>query len=189
MTHDSPPAPGGASAAPAAEAGQLAMLPRRLLAPLPLFPIQPVLALIVRRISRARPQIWTRLGAHRSKTFLIDPVNLPFALVLVPDPEAPVLRAVRRNALPPWDVRIAGTVLTLLAVIDGELDSDALFFSRTLVVEGDTEAAVSLRNAIDDFEGSLAADAAAIFGPPGLAALAFLRRLRTEVSGESHASA
>ena len=154
-----------------------ARLPRLVLAPFPLAPMQPVLAHIVRRVSRARPELHARLGPHARKTFLIDPVNLPFALVLVPDPEAPEFRAVRRHAAPPWDVRIAGTVLTLLAVIDGRLDPDALFFGRGLVIEGDTEAAVCLRNAIDDLEGSLAEDVAAIFGPPGRAALAVLRRI------------
>ncbi len=153
------------------------MLPRALLAPLRLAPLQPLLTHIVRRISRTRPELYSRLGPHGRKTFLIDPVNLPFALVLVPDARQPALRAVRRGAAPPWDVRIAGSVLTLLAVIDGRLDSDALFFSRALVIEGDTEAAVCLRNAIDDLEGSLAGDVAAIFGPPGQAALAVLRRI------------
>jgi len=62
------------------------------------------------------------------------------------------------------------------AKIDADLDGDALFFSRALVIEGNTEAVVSLRNALDDIDGSVAERVAAMFGPPGRATLAMLRR-------------
>ena len=39
-----------------------------------------------------------------------------------------------------------------------------------------TEAVVSLRNALDDIEGSIAQDVADAFGPPGRIALDILRR-------------
>jgi len=165
------------TAQPAAPAG-LPGLPRTLLAPLPLFPLQPVLGRIVRRIAGHRPEIFGRIGPHTGKCFVIDPVNLPFALVLWPDPANPRLRAERRHSLPAWDARIAGTFLTLLDVVDGRLDADALFFTREVVVEGDTEAAVCLRNALDDLEGSIADDVAAMFGPPGRAGLSLMRRMR-----------
>ena len=164
--------------------GLAAALPRILLAPLPLFPLQPVLGHIVRRVSRTRPELYARLGPHGGKTFLIDPLELPFALLLRPDPAAPLLRAVRRHAADTWDARIAGDFLSLLDVIDGRVDPDALFFTRDLTIEGDTEAAVCLHRAIDDLDGSLAEDVAAIFGPPGLAALALLRRLRATAETE-----
>ena len=87
------------------------------------------------------------------------------------------------DAAPRPDARIAGKFLTLLAVADGRLDGDALFFTRELVVEGDTEAAVCLRHALDDLEGSIADDVADMFGPPGRAALALLRRVGTPNEG------
>jgi predicted lipid carrier protein YhbT len=146
------------------------------LAPLPLFPLQPLLGRIVRKIAAQRPEIFGRIGPHIHKCFQIDPVNLPFVLMLHPDPAAPRLRAARRRDAPAYDARIAGSFLTLLAVADGRLDGDALFFTRELVVEGDTEAAVCLRNALDDLDGSIADDIADMFGPPGRAALALLRR-------------
>jgi len=37
-------------------------------------------------------------------------------------------------------------------MIDGTYDGDALFFSRDLVIEGDTEAVLALRNAIENAE-------------------------------------
>jgi len=152
-------------------------LPRFVLAPLPLFPLQPVLRRIVTRLVRDRPELFARLGQHERKRFLIDPTNLPFVLMLQPHPERPVLQAVRRWQPVQYDARIAGTALTLLGMIDGRLDGDALFFTRDLIVTGDTEAVVSLRNALDDLEHGIADDVAAMFGPLGRDALAVLRRI------------
>jgi len=146
-------------------------------APLPLFPLQPLLGRIVRTVARTRSEIFDRIGPHTGKRFLIDPVNMPFVLLLHPDPARPRLRAARRYDAPAWDSRIAGSFLTLLSVVDGRLDADALFFTRELIVEGDTEAAVCLRNALDDLEGGIADDVAEIFGPPGRATLSLLRHM------------
>jgi predicted lipid carrier protein YhbT len=52
-----------------------------------------------------------------------------------------------------------------------------MFFSRDLDISGNTEAVVSLRNAIDNFDGSIAASVADLFGPPGRATLYLLRRM------------
>lgn len=153
------------------------------LAPVPLFPLQPLLGRIVRRIAAQRPEIFGRIGPHTRKCFVIDPVNMPFVLVLHPDLDRPRLRAARRRDARRFDARIAGSFLTLFAVADGRLDGDALFFTRNLVVEGDTEAAVCLRNALDDLEGSIAEDVAAMFGPPGQAALKLLRRIGEREDG------
>lgn len=54
-----------------------------------------------------------------------------------------------------------------MGLIDGSYDGDALFFSRDLVVEGDIEAVIALRNAIDDAGVDLVADTAALLGPLG----------------------
>lgn len=149
---------------------------RPILPPLPLFPLQPILARIVRRIAAENPSMFNRLGPWVGADFIIDPVNLPFALHLRPDRDRPLLRAVSRRALPPHVAHISGRFLDLLELIDADLDGDALFFSRALVIEGNTEAVVSLRNALDDIDGSVAERVAGMFGPPGRAVLAALRR-------------
>lgn len=119
------------------------------LRPLPLAPLQPVLALLMRRIGERYPGLYERLGPHAGKRFGIQPVDLPFAFILEPNPARPVATAVRRlpNGL---DARIRGPLAGLIGMAEGTLDGDALFFSRTLVVEGDVEAVLALRNAIDD---------------------------------------
>ncbi len=103
--------------------------------------------------------------------FLLQPL-----LYLHPDRERPELRALPRRARPAHDARIASTFFQLLRMIDGKEDGDAMFFSRDLIVSGDTEAIVSLRNAIDDIDGSLASTTANMFGAPGRIALKMLSR-------------
>jgi len=138
--------------------------------------VQPLLSRVVRRIAARHPSLFARLGAHQGTDFLIDPVDLPFALHLRPDPEALVFRAVPRDAAPEAGATIRGRFMLLLELVDSEEDGDAAFFSRDLEVTGDTEAVVRLRNALDDVDGSIAEETAAMFGAPGRAILARLRR-------------
>lgn len=138
--------------------------------------VQPILARIVRRIAARHPTLFARLGPHQGTDFLIDPVDMPFALHLRPDPEALVFRAVPRDAAPQAGATIRGRFMLLLELVDSEEDGDAAFFSRDLEVTGETEAVVRLRNALDDVDGSIAEEAAAMFGPPGRAILERLRR-------------
>jgi len=165
---------------PAPQGIGLQNLPRYLFAPLPLFPLQILLDTAIKRILRTNPELFNRLGPNKTKRILIDPLNMPFRMLLVPDPEHPQLKAFRRQGSVPHDARIAGTALTLLEMIDGKLDGDALFFSRDLQIDGDTEVVVSLRNALDDVEASVADDVAAMYGPPGRLALNVLRRIKKQ---------
>lgn len=137
----------------------------RLLPPLPLFVLQPLLGHIVTTITRRHPELFARLGGACKKRFKIDPGNMPFFLLLQPDPNRPRLSAHQNGSDVAHDVRISGSFLTLLRMIDNQSDSDALFFSRDLTVTGDTEAIVALRNALDDMDTTLADDVAACFGP------------------------
>ncbi len=146
--------------------------------PAPLFLLQPILGRIVRQIALDNPDMFGRLGPHYRAHFVIDPINLPFVLVLRPDPDDLLLVARRRNNIPNHDARISGKFLDLLMLVDGDLDGDALFFARDLTLTGNTEAVVCLRNALDDIDGSIASDVADIFGPVGRATLAALRRVK-----------
>ncbi len=167
MTPDRAPEP-----APAAHAAPTGGPVSRLACAL----VQPVLTRIVHRVADRHPSLFARLGAHQRTDFIIDPVELPFALHLRPDPTALVFRAVPRRAAPPAGAMIRGRFLLLLELLDAEEDGDAAFFSRDLEVTGDTEAVVRLRNALDDMDGSLAAEVAGMFGRPGRALLTRLRR-------------
>ncbi|WP_421855658.1 ubiquinone anaerobic biosynthesis accessory factor UbiT [Oricola sp.] len=155
------------------EPGHLPALSRL---PLPLFVLQPILARIVRKVAADEPSVFNRLGPHKHTRYIIDPANMPFVLQLHPDPDNLLLRACPRHDLPDHDARISGKFFDLLQLVDCDQDGDAMFFSRGLDISGNTEAVVSLRNALDDLDGSLAARVADMFGLPGRAALAALRR-------------
>ena len=137
---------------------------------LPLPALRWPLERMARSLARRHPSLFTRLGEHGSATFLIEPTDLPVAFRLWPRPGQPTIEPLRRPLRHPlrttgWHARISGPLAALLGMIHGTLDGDALFFSRDLSIEGDTEAILALRNAIDDAELDLPAEAAAAFGP------------------------
>lgn len=137
--------------------------------------VQPVLGRIVRNMAHEMPDIFARLGPHRHSSFLIDARELPFLVLLRPDPEKPRLIAMSRRAEPLCDARIAGRFSNLLGLIDGGRDGDAMFFSRDLDISGNLEAVVCLRNALDDVEGSVADRVATSLGPASRTAWTLLR--------------
>jgi predicted lipid carrier protein YhbT len=154
-----------------------------LLAIVPPAVMQPVLDRIASHVAQSRPQLFARLGPHTRKRYLVDPVDLPFVLILIPDAANPHLKAHARDSRPASDACIAGRFLNLLTMVDTSLDGDALFFSRDLRVSGDVEAVVALRNALDDCDGSVFDTIAGAFGPlSGVAVLALsvVRKMATE---------
>ena len=130
---------------------------------MPLAPLALALTLLGRRLVARHPGLIDRLGAHAGCRFAIDPTDLPITLLLRPDRTALRITAHRRP--PMADARIAGPLSALLGLVHGTWDGDALFFSRDLVIEGDTAAALALRNAIDDAELDLGAEIAGLSGP------------------------
>lgn len=150
---------------------------RKLLArPVPIFVIQIVLSKCINTIAKNNPRIFTRLGIYSQKCFLIAPTDMPFSLFLRANPQRPEL-LVRRTDSEHWDAKISGTFMNLLKLVEARIDGDALFFSRQLVIEGDTEAVVALRNALDDMDSTIIDEAAKAFGKPGTLGLKFARKL------------
>jgi len=142
--------------------------------PLPLWPLQPLLALFVGRVRARHPGMFERLGEHAQKRFGLNPTDLPFAFVLEPKPSRPAAVAMRQ--LPEnLDARISGPLGALLGLISGECDGDALFFSRELHIEGDMEAVLALRNAIDSTGVNLLGEFLTELSPLGAAVDKLLR--------------
>jgi predicted lipid carrier protein YhbT len=154
-----------------------------------LAPLQGLLGFIVRGVATRQAALFERLGRHADTSFLIDPVDLPIVLMLRPRRQDPQLRAAFRGDAEAADCRIAGRFRTLLALIDGRQDGDSLFFSRDLTVEGDIDAVVTLRNALDDLDVTLTADILKGAGPlrwPFGAALELFRALDREEARRAH---
>jgi len=172
----------------AASSGHLPAIPSLLafaMRPLPLFPLQLVLAGFAQRIFRRNPQIFDRLGEHANVRFGIKPTDLPFAFIV--EATSPFLSVVRDL---PQDVgaRISSTLVNLLALAEGKVDGDALMFSRELVIEGNVEAVLALRNAIDDAQLDLPTELSSLFGPLQEPARQVLEAAREKVIGSSRQS-
>jgi predicted lipid carrier protein YhbT len=137
----------------------------RALAHLPLTPIRLLVRRIVDHLAHSHPALFDRLGSYQTRRFLIDPTDLPFVFLLEPRRDAPRMQVLRRTALPASDARIAGPFAALAGMLQGTLDGDALFFSGDIIIEGDTEAVLALRNAADDAEIDLISEICALAGP------------------------
>lgn len=129
----------------------------------PLAPLSLSLTAFCRRITGAHPDLLNRLGDYSRVAFVLDPTDLPIVLLLEPNGGTPRIRLSRGRVA--GAARISGPLAALLGLVHGAFDGDALFFSRDLVIEGDTAAALALRNAIDDAELDLAHEAATLSGP------------------------
>ncbi len=136
------------------------------LRPLPPALAQPLIDRALRVVEAGHPDLFSRLAGHGVADFLIDPVDLPWAFRLELA-QWPALTAMRKEdaSAHPSRATIRGPLLALIDLLEGRRDGDALFFSRDLKVEGDTEAVVALRNALDDAEIDLLADLLRPLGP------------------------
>lgn len=135
------------------------------LRPLPLLPLQLLLQGLVARVVERHPELLERLAACSGRRIGIDPCDLPFAMLLVPKEDVITLRVMRELGNGSADARISGPIVALMGLVDGAYDGDALFFSRDITVEGDIEAVLALRNAVDDAQIDLAHEAVAWGGP------------------------
>ena len=129
---------------------------------LPLLPLELVARRLLANAMAARPSFASRLGEHAGQTFAIDPVDCPFVFLITPLEGRATVRLVRDLSAAAHDARIAAPLVVLLGMIDGTYDGDALFFSRDLVIDGDTGAVLALRNAIENAE----LDPSAVLGLP-----------------------
>lgn len=164
---------------------QIPRLPVPLMYPLRIMPLAPLSASLTaysRKIAKSHPELFRRLGTYGHTRYVLDPTDLPFVMLLDPNGGTPRVTVVRGPG--EGAARIAGPLAALLGLVHGAFDGDALFFSRDLVIEGETAATLALRNAVDDAELDLSQEILRLSGPlatPLQRVLGFLER-RTGVS-------
>ena len=118
--------------------------------PVPPAVIEALMGLAVRRLHARCPAMFARLRPLADKVILIDPVDLPFRAALRLGARPPSVRVGRDDDPMPAAAAVISAPLPLLIdLLEGRADGDALFFSRDLAIEGDTEAVLLLRNAVD----------------------------------------
>lgn len=133
--------------------------------PIPPSALQPILNMAMRQVHSRHPAVFERLQPLGPSSFRIDPVDLPVVFRLEVNGGAPRLTVSRVRDDRPATASIQGPFAALLALLEGRIDGDALFFSRTLVLEGDTEAVLALRNAVDGEDINLLEDFLQYMGP------------------------
>ncbi len=136
-----------------------------ILRPLPLGVLQPMLKIAMGLMVKKYSDIFQRLQILDDPIFLIDPIDLPFIFILEPCAITPKLTV--KNKLTD-DIKptacIKGSIAALIELLEGRIDGDALFFSRDLTIEGNTEAILTLRNAVDGADINLIDDILANLG-------------------------
>lgn len=108
--------------------------------------------LALRDLRRRRPEVFERLGALGEATIMIAPTDMPVAFRLSPLNEWRPVQVVRHGDPKPYAACISGPLALLLGVLDGSSDADAAFFSRQVVIRGDTETVVGLHNTLEAAE-------------------------------------
>ena len=143
-------------------------------------PLQALSSLGMAIVIRRHPSLFERLSDFRKPTFLIEPRELPFAFLLSADRARPRLDIVPKSTRIQSTAHIRGSLGTLIDLLEGRIDGDALFFSRELAVEGSIEAVVALRNAVDGAGVDVMADLLSALGP-----LSGLGRAATRAAGRA----
>lgn len=116
------------------------------------WPLERRLTQSVRQLAHRRPELFRRLGQFRTAVYILSPNELPFAFRLVPDAAGAEVRFVPAKSPGLHSVRISGPLMTLVGLFDGSCDADSSFFSRAIVVEGATDAALALHNTLEAAE-------------------------------------
>ncbi|WP_180966810.1 ubiquinone anaerobic biosynthesis accessory factor UbiT [Cohaesibacter celericrescens] len=133
---------------------------------LPLAPLERIITRAADRVATQHPEFFERLDDYANKSFVIVPTDLDWIAGLTFFNETVQIRLSRSlDSFPNRDVTVKAPFLSLLNLMDGEEDGDALFFSRDLTIEGDTEAILALRNALDDAEIDFIHECAQMAGP------------------------
>ncbi|MDD7909878.1 MULTISPECIES: ubiquinone anaerobic biosynthesis accessory factor UbiT [Pseudovibrio] len=132
------------------ERGMFPPILQRALRFVPPPPLGFVLTRAVRRLAHQRPDLFDRLDAYRHAHFIINPIDLPHVFRLIPNGEHASVEMLPRKDMPEGTARISGPLIVLLGLVDGTYDGDAVFFTRDLVIDGDTDAVLALRNTMEE---------------------------------------
>ena len=132
---------------------------------LPVKPLAFLLSRLAASVADGRPGLADRLGTYAGKTIAVTPADLDLVFLVTFQSGKPAVEVVRTHEFWRSDARVSGPLLALIDLVEGRTDADALFFSREITIEGDMEAVLALRNALDAEGLDLMAEAFRPLGP------------------------
>lgn len=132
--------------------GALPPIASRIAGLMPLMPMELAIRHLINRSLAARPSFQARLAEYAGRRFAIDPTDCPFTFYITAAGGKAGVEILPEGEDVHFDARIRAPLIVLMGMVDGTYDGDALFFSRDLTIEGDTEAVLALRNAMEDAE-------------------------------------
>lgn len=127
--------------------------------------LQPCLNLAAKIMQKKYPNVVQCLSEFESANLLIDPLDLPFSIMLSMQSDKLLLTQVTKNQPIQYDAKITAAFWKLTQLMEGKIDGDALFFSRGLAIEGNMEIVLALRNRLDAEQIDLRKDLLSIWGP------------------------
>lgn len=118
---------------------------------------------IANKIYQNHPQMAKRLCPIIGKSFLINITNMPFNVFLLIKENGINVKALSKLEEIDAALYISSDIKSLIEIFEGDCDGDALFFSRKLQIKGNSQALVTLRNAIDSEEINLVDEISTLF--------------------------
>jgi predicted lipid carrier protein YhbT len=134
--------------------------------------------LLLKQVLRVHPKLFDRLGEYGGRRFAFVPTDFAFSFSIRPSERS--VSTTWRGSPMGADATITGPLILMLALAEGRVDGDALFFARKLLVTGDMEAVLALRNALDDNEIDLVSSMSRLTGPLGGLTSKALQSVRRE---------
>jgi predicted lipid carrier protein YhbT len=128
-------------------------------------PIDALLGRISATLTTRYPGLADRLRAMGPATVLVVPTDLPAGFVIETGHKGLALRVMLPGETPAAGTRVSAPLSTLLALAECRMDADAIFFDRTLAIDGDIEPVLALRNAIESESIDVTESVLAAFGP------------------------
>ena len=156
----------------------------------------PVLArmidILMHKMHRRHPRLFVNLGWLSPAVVGIEITDLPHSFILKFGGQPASLEVVEEI---PSNINAAikGDLVALIEMLEGQTDGDMLFFTRRLVVTGDTSVVIGLRNTMDRENINLVEDVTSLLGPfaePANQALLLFNRVAKRIKcrlAEEHA--
>jgi predicted lipid carrier protein YhbT len=128
-------------------------------------PADAILARIAATLAARHPGLTQRLQHIPPATLLVCPSDLPVGFLIATDAAGLSLRMVLPGETAPAETSLSAPLRALIALAECRIDADAVFFDRTLAIDGDIEPVLALRNAIESESIDIAAVVLAALGP------------------------